>query len=138
MDFDEDVVQELTDEECWTELRRNEVGRLAYRLGEDVQIAPVNYVVDGESLLFMTAEGSKLLGVVMHPDVAFEVDRREGSLAHSVIARGRARRLEEDEAHRAEALQLTPWIDTLKYDVVEIVTSRVTGRRFQLNRSETA
>ena len=134
MDFDEDVVQELTDEECWAELRSNELGRLAYRLADEVNIAPVNYKVDGDTLLFMTAEGSKLLGVVMNPDVVFEVDRREGTVAHSVVLRGKARRLEEDEAHRAERVELSPWIDTLKYDVVEIVPSRLSGRRFILNR----
>lgn len=134
MDFDEDLVQELTDEECWTELRSNEFGRLAYRLADEVNIAPVNYKVDGDTLLFMTAEGSKLLGVVMTPDVVFEVDRREGAVAHSVVLRGKARRLEEDEAHRAERVELSPWIDTLKYDVVEIVPSRLSGRRFILNR----
>lgn len=136
MDFDDDVVQELTVEQCWAALRLDALGRLAYRLGDEVHIAPVNYAVDGETLLFMTAEGSKLLGVVMHPEVVFEIDRREGSVAQSVIVRGRARRLEEDEAHRAEGVELIPWIDTLKYDVVEIVPSQISGRRFNLNRPE--
>jgi nitroimidazol reductase NimA-like FMN-containing flavoprotein (pyridoxamine 5'-phosphate oxidase superfamily) len=134
MDFDEEVVQELTVEQCWAALGDDELGRLAFRLGDEVHIAPVNYVVDGETLLFMTAEGSKLLGVLMHPEVAFEVDRRDGPVAHSVVVRGTARRLEEDEAHRAEDLGLRPWTDTLKYDVVEIVPAQVTGRRFTLNR----
>ena len=135
MDFDDDVVQELTLEQCWAALRGDELGRLAFRLSDEVHIAPVNYAVDGETLLFMTAEGSKLLGVVMHPDVVFEIDHRDGAVAHSVIVRGRARRLEEDEAHRAEDVGLRPWTETLKYDVVEIAPSQLTGRRFHLNRS---
>lgn len=134
MDYDDELVNELTTEECWDALRADEFGRLAYRLGEEVHIAPVNYAVDGDTLLFRTAEGSKLLGVVMHPEVAFEIDRYDDKLALSVIVRGKARRLEEDEAHRADNVALRPWLDTLKYNVVEIAPTEVTGRRFHLTR----
>jgi uncharacterized protein len=136
MDYDDEIITELTTQECWEALRGAELGRLAYRIGEDVNIAPVNYAVDGETLLFMTAEGSKLLGVVMNAGVAFEIDRIDGELAHSVVVRGRARLLEEDEAHRAENVALRPWIDTLKYNVVEIVPEGLTGRRFRLNEPQ--
>lgn len=132
--MDEDGITELTDEECWELLRAEEFGRLAFHLADEVHIAPVNYAVDGESLLFRTAEGSKLLGVVMNPDVAFEIDRYDEAQARSVIVRGRARRLEEDEATRAEHVPLRPWSASLKYDVVEIVPNRVTGRAFVLHR----
>lgn len=133
MDYDDDIVTELTTQECWEVLRGEEFGRLAYRMGEDVNIAPINYAVDGDTLLFMTAEGSKLLGVVMNPGIAFEIDRIDGELAQSVVVRGQARLLEEDEAHRAENVALRPWIDTVKYNVVEIVPEGITGRRFRLN-----
>jgi uncharacterized protein len=108
----EDQVTEMGTEECWEFLRRHEFGRLAHHLADEVHIAPVNYAVDHDpasdrrSLLFRTAEGSKLLGVVMNPDVAFEVDEVVGEQATSVIVRGRARRLEEDEEHRAENVPL--------------------------------
>jgi nitroimidazol reductase NimA-like FMN-containing flavoprotein (pyridoxamine 5'-phosphate oxidase superfamily) len=134
MDYDDEIINELTAQECWDALRDEEFGRLAYRLGDEVNIAPLNYAVDGETLLFKTAEGSKLLGVVMHPDVVFEIDRYDEELAQSIIVRGRARLLEEDEAHRAENVALRPWLDTLKYNVVEIYPLEVTGRRFHLNR----
>lgn len=128
----DDIVSELTTEECWEVLRGEEFGRLAYLLGDEVHIAPVNYAVDGETLLFMTAEGSKLLGVVMNPEVVFEVDRHDDEVAHSVIVRGRARQLAENEEHRVEGAGLRTWIDTLKYNVVEIAPTRITGRRFRL------
>ena len=132
MDFDEDIITELTPEECWEALRGHEVGRLAYQLGGEVHIAPVNFAVDGETLLFLTAEGSKLLGVVMNPDVVFEVDGHDGQHAHSVIVRGVARQLAENQHHRVDEVDLRPWLATLKYDVVEIRPTRVTGRRFRL------
>ncbi len=134
MDYDDEVTTELTAEECWEALRDDEFGRLAYVLGDEVELVPINYAVDGESLLFRTAEGSKLLGIVMRPDVAFEIDSFDEERAVSVVVHGQARKLEEDEEHRAENLPLRPWVDTLKYNVVEISPTRITGRRFTLDR----
>ena len=57
---------------------------------DQVHITPINYVVDKDTLLFRTAEGSKLLGVVMDEDVAFEIDGENGHIAWSVIVRGTA------------------------------------------------
>ena len=134
MDYDEDVITELDQEECWEALRADEFGRLAYRLGDEVNLVPLNYAVDGDTLLFRTAEGSKLLGIVMNPDVVFEIDAYDEDSAQSVIVRGRARLLEEDEAHRADTTRLRPWVPTLKYNVVEIEPIEITGRRFDLAR----
>lgn len=132
--FDDDRTHELTDEECWTMLREESLGRLAFRLVDEVHITPVNFAVDGSSLLFLTAEGNKLLAVVMGSQVALEVDRHDESSARSVVVRGQARLLGEDEAHRAENVPLHPWTESLKYNVVEIVPEVVTGRQFELSR----
>jgi uncharacterized protein len=128
------AVTELSAEECWSMLGSEEFGRLAFRLVDEVHITPVNYAVDAGTLLFRTAEGDKLLGVVMGGSVAFEVDRFEGESARSVVVRGTARLLGEDEAHRAENVPLRSWVNTLKYDVVEITPQVVTGRAFELTR----
>jgi len=127
-------VQELTDEECWDFLRSEEFGRLAFRMVDEVHIVPINYAVDGRTLLFRTAPGEKLLSVALGSPIAFEVDRIEDERARSVIIRGSARLLGEDEAHRAETVPLRPWVGTEKYDVVEISPEVVTGRAFQLDR----
>ena len=125
----------MTDDECWEFLARRELGRLAFHLAEEVHIVPVNYAVDGRTLLFRTSPGSKLLGVVMNADVAFEADEYDEQHASSVIVRGRARVLPEDEAHRAESVPLRPWVDAdAKYEVVEVEPSEVSGRRFDLSR----
>jgi uncharacterized protein len=134
MDYDDDVTTELDQEECWAALRVEEFARLAYRLGDEVNLVPLNYAVDGDTLLFRTAEGSKLLGVVMHPEVVLEIDSFDEESAQSVIVRGNARLLGEDEAHRADTTRLRPWLPTLKYNVVEIQPVQVTGRRFTLER----
>ncbi len=133
-DYEEDVFRQLTEEECWEALRDEEFGRMAYLLGGQVNLVPINYAVDGSTLLFRTAEGSKLLGVVMHPEVVFEIDRYDDSTALSILVRGNARVLEEDEEHRSENVPLRPWLDTLKYNVVEIAPTEISGRQFNLTR----
>jgi len=130
----DEIVTELTSEECWEMLRDEEFGRLAYRLVDEVHIAPINYAVQEGSLLFRTAEGNKLLAVVMGSEVAFEIDRFDEESARSVVVRGNARLLPEDEAHRADNVPLRPWTTTLKYNVVEIQPAVVSGRAFELSR----
>ncbi|WP_107774133.1 pyridoxamine 5'-phosphate oxidase family protein [Nocardioides sediminis] len=132
--MDEDVITELSPEECWEMLRGEEFGRLAFRIVDEVHITPVNYAVDGETLLFRTAEGTKLLAVVMGSQVALEIDRYDEESARSVVVRGSARLLPEDEAHRSENVPLRPWVPTLKYNVVEITPQVVSGRAFSLAR----
>lgn len=129
-----DDLYELHPEECWELLRAQELGRLAFRLVDEVHITPINYAVDHDTLLFRTAAGSKLFGVELGGEVAFEIDEIGDEVATSVVVRGAARRLEEDEEHRAENLPLRPWVGTDKPYVVEIVPREVTGRRYPLSR----
>jgi nitroimidazol reductase NimA-like FMN-containing flavoprotein (pyridoxamine 5'-phosphate oxidase superfamily) len=131
---DKEAITEMTSDECWQLLRTEEFGRLAFRLVDEVHITPINYAVDGDLLLFRTAEGDKLLGVVMGSEVAFEIDKFDRESARSVVVRGSARLLGEDEEHRAENLPLRSWVGTLKYNVVEIAPKVVTGRALELTR----
>ena len=133
MDNDEPV-RELTSEECWEFLADQELGRLAFRLLDETHIVPVNFAVDDGTLLFRTDAGSKLFGVELGAQVAFEVDEIEGETARSVVVRGRARRLEEPEEYRADQIPLHTWVDTPKYYVVEVTPEEVSGRRFALHR----
>ena len=131
---EEEPIGMMTTEQCWDMLRANEFGRLAYHLAGEVHLTPINYAVEHDTLLFRTAEGSKLLGVEMNPDVAFEIDEVDEHRARSVILRGVARHLGEDEEHRVENLPLRPWVSGLRYDVVEIRPTGISGRSFELDR----
>lgn len=122
----------MDEQQCWERLRAGQVGRLGYHLVDEVHIVPVNYVVDGERLVFRTKPGSKLLGVVMDSDVAFEIDGGDSHRPWSVLARGRARVLEGDEARAAEALPLRPWVSTDRFTFVVIEVDTLTGRQFEL------
>lgn len=128
-------VEEMSNEECWEMLGRHEFGRIAFHLGPEVHLTPINYAVSGRSLLFRTAPGSKLVGCIMNPDVVFEIDQFDEHEASSVVVRGSARRLDEDQQYRADETALHPWVPTHKYEVVEIKADEVTGRRFFLDRA---
>src|SRR3954449_3473402 len=95
-------VVELSLDESWELLGGEEFGRLAYRLVDEVHIVPINFVVDGRSLLFRTASGNKLLAAALPPDVALEIDGHDDDPAWSVAARGHLHQLEEDQEHRVD------------------------------------
>jgi len=130
----------LRQDECWEMLAEHELGRLAFTILDEQHITPINYAVDRDALgnrtlLFRTAPGGKLLAVAMGAEVALEIDDFAGETAMSVVVRGHARHLGEDEEHRVEILPLRSWVgEDNKYDVVEIVPIEVTGRRFPLDR----
>lgn len=127
-----DPVVNLTDQECWERLRTQDLGRLVTRVGDVLDIFPVNYVVDGESVLFRTAQGSKLFELTVRDEVLFEVDDHTENDAWSVIVRGRAHALRTSaEVERADGLGLAPWIPTLKYTYVRVEATSLSGRAFE-------
>lgn len=70
-------------------LARNEVGRIAYTMGEDVFVAPVHYVYDDPWIYGRSTRGDKLEATRAHWRVAFEVDEIDGPLDwRSVVVRG--------------------------------------------------
>ena len=121
----------LSDRECWDRLSEQQLGRLVTRVGDVLDIFPVNYTVDRETLVFRTAEGSKLTEVTINDEVLFEVDEYTATDAWSVVVRGTAHRLDTpDEVAAADRLPLEPWIPTVKYNYVRIVAASLSGREF--------
>jgi uncharacterized protein len=129
------TMQELPELDCWERLESREFGRLAYHLLDEVHVVPLNYTVVGRRLVFQTTEGSKLLGVVMHHDVAFEIDHIGPAKAWSVVARGRAEVLAGDEAREVREQWLArPWVSTDRFVIVAMDVAEVTGREYDLLR----
>lgn len=126
-------MQVLTDQECWELLAGEQIGRLAVVVADRPDIFPVNFVVHDGRILFRTAEGSKLASVVIHREIAFEVDGFDEATneAWSVVLDGMARVLEhDDEVEAAESLPLFPWNISPKNHFVEIEALSLSGRRF--------
>lgn len=134
----EDAITTLSDEEAWEFLRRREFGRLAYRLADEVHIVPVNFAVTPGRVLFRTAEGSKLLGVTMHKEVAFEADEIGPDRATSVVVRGLAVHLKGKDAAAAAEVPLRNWVPTDKYEYVAVEVGEITGRSFVIDGPSTS
>lgn len=129
MSEESDPVVPLTERECWDRLAEQQLGRLVTHVGDVLDVFPVNYTVDEHSLVFRTAEGSKLTEVTINDDVLFEVDEYTDTDAWSVVVRGRAHRLDTAaEVEAADRLPLKPWVPTLKYNYVRIVPTSLSGR----------
>ena len=131
-DFKNPVVK-LNEAECWQRLGTQVVGRIVAHVGDIFDIFPVNYVVDDQSIVLRTAEGTKLAEMMIGGEVLFEADEHDGFEAWSVVIRGRARMIEKEaEIAQAEALPLKPMVPTLKRNFVRIEADSISGRRFEL------
>ncbi|WP_294181973.1 pyridoxamine 5'-phosphate oxidase family protein [uncultured Schumannella sp.] len=125
----------LTGPDCWELLRGADLARLAVSANDGVDIFPINYVVDRESIVFRTAPGEKLVDLTAEPRVALEVDGLIGAERWSVVVRGIARRLDaDDEIEASGVLALTPANPAPKHNFVRLAPTRVTGRRFHTHR----
>jgi hypothetical protein len=128
------AVTVLSEDECWSLLSSMTLGRFVTCLGGQPEIFPVNFVTERPTVLFRTAEGTKLSGAVMNDRVAFEADYHDAALTYgwSVIVKGRAHMLSTSaELEEAERAQLRTWTATLKLRYVRVVASEITGRRFK-------
>jgi len=127
----DDQVIEMTRDECWKRLRSEPIGRLATGSGLDLDLFPITYRCDGQSLYFRTSPGSKLAHLSVNPWCVLEVDGHTDEEAWSVVARGNARHLHSvAELDVAESLDLETWIPGEKRDFVRIDVVSVTGRSF--------
>ena len=108
------------------------VGRLAVNVDGRARIFPINFVVDGQTIVYRTAAGTKL-SATRRADVEFEVDHYDASTgrAWSVIVAGRATEITRtDDWEHVHDLLLFPWHLAPKPFFVRIVPEAVTGRRF--------
>ncbi|MDR1807076.1 MAG: pyridoxamine 5'-phosphate oxidase family protein [Propionibacteriaceae bacterium] len=121
----------LSDVRAWDLLAGQQVGRLVVIAGSEPEIFPVNYAVDGESIVIRTAEGTKLDGLLQHGRVTFEADTWDVDHGYSVILHGEAAPITDPaELARAEALRLKPWVPTVKTVFVRIEPDRISARKF--------
>ncbi len=119
--------------ECLRLLEDQRLGRVGVCVDEQPVILPVNYVVDGNQVVFRTDPGTKLHAAVGRP-VAFEVDGFD-RLYHegwSVLVVGAAEEVDApNEIARLSTLPLGPWAPGPKAHWVRIRPGAITGRRLQ-------
>ena len=121
----------LTEDQCWTALAGVDVGRLAIRAGDDIDVFPVNFLVRGRQIYFRTAPGTKMIELTAEPRVAFEADGSDSGGRWSVTVRGAAERLKYDTDIEQSGIQGMHSLDPAsKWNYVRITPLSVSGRRF--------
>ncbi len=124
-------ITELDSAECFRRLATAVVGRVALCTEEGPTIIPVNYVVDGESIVIRTTSYTLLAEHAVGP-MAFEVDDLEPAVRFgwSVLVVGHAMPVEDvDESTRLRAGGLVDaWAPGSRNLFIRITPRRVTGR----------
>ena len=135
MSSSHDSIDILDAEECWRLLRATSVGRVAVDVAGEPDIFPINYVCDGETIVFRSGAGTKLAAAVLLHRVAFEIDGYDPSenSAWSVVIKGNAHEIEGmTDVFEAEELPLFPWAANPKPNFVRIMPKELSGRRFHV------
>jgi nitroimidazol reductase NimA-like FMN-containing flavoprotein (pyridoxamine 5'-phosphate oxidase superfamily) len=123
--------------ECMALLRGQVVGRVAvvrHVLPEPFPaILPVNYSLDGDTVVFRTASSTVLIDAALaRATVAFEVDDLDSDARSgwSVLVVGPMERVsDETQLRRARSLPLEPWAPGVRDDYVRITPRDISGRR---------
>lgn len=126
-------IERIDRDDCLALLAGDVVGRLAVVSGGAAEIFPVNYVLDGDSVVFRTDPGTKL-DASGRAQAAFEIDciDRDRRTGWSVIVSGRLEEVTSYDSRtleRVHALPVDPWAGGDKAHYVRLIAERINGRR---------
>ena len=127
-------IERLDDDTCLSLLAGDVVGRLAVVTGTAAAaIFPVNYVLDGDTIVFRTDPGSKF-DAAGRAGASFEIDSidRARRTGWSVVASGRLEEVTQYDSTtlaRLRQLPVDPWADGDKAHYMRLIPDRITGRR---------
>ena len=129
-------LEPLTKADCWGLLATAQIGRLGLLVDRRPEVLPINYALDGESVLFRTAEGT-VLNQASLSVVAFEVDRVDETkhAGWSVLVQGVARDISDaidPTSERLRRLSLITWAPGIRPRWYRIHPDKVTGRRLRV------
>lgn len=128
-------LKELSSEECRQLLADHHVGRLAVVVGGQPIIFPVNYVFDGERVVFRTDDGLKLRHAPLRR-VAFEIDGIDeaAGTGWSVVVQGSTYEITRAVDRHSEELRrlpVAPFAPGEKAHWIEILPLEISGRRIE-------
>ena len=127
------TTHDLSREDCARLLRAGVAGRVAIGTPTGPHIVPVNYAVNGESILIRTTAYSLLGTYGRGAQLCFEVDQFDYELERgwSVVVRGRAAFVSDHDelAELARSWEPRPWAEGQRNLIVRIPWTEVTGRQ---------
>jgi nitroimidazol reductase NimA-like FMN-containing flavoprotein (pyridoxamine 5'-phosphate oxidase superfamily) len=128
------ALQIIPAQECYRLLATQEIGRIGVNAEHYPLVLPVNYALDGTTVVIRTGGGT-ILQAAEHANVTFqvdEIDRRTRS-GWSVLVRGQAEQV--GEAHRDELVASTratgvePWAPGERGNWLRLIPHDISGRR---------
>ena len=133
-DDSEAELRVLPAEECYRLLATHEIGRIGVNAEHYPLILPVNYALDGTTIVFRTGSGI-ILQAAEHANVTFEVDDidRRSRSGWSVLVRGQAEAV--GSGHREELVASTratgvePWAPGDRGHWLRLIAHDISGRR---------
>ena len=133
LDLDWSGLEVLPYDECRRLLESTPVGRVGFVQDGSPVILPINFLLDGGSIVFRTGRGSKLESALMGRPVCIEVDswdvqEHEG---WSVLAKGIAEHVTDGaEIDRLDELPVKPWSrPDLRHEWIRVMLEELSGRR---------
>jgi nitroimidazol reductase NimA-like FMN-containing flavoprotein (pyridoxamine 5'-phosphate oxidase superfamily) len=129
------MLQTMTRDECLAALRAHRVGRVSVTHQALPVIVPVNYAVEGNSVIFRTRSDGFLAAACHSNMIAFEIDdlSDDGSAGWSVLVVGVADALDEPETLRATTLGLASAAGDDRDHFIGVSIGQLTGRRVGLS-----
>jgi uncharacterized protein len=118
--------------DCYGLLESVPVGRIGFIERGEVVMLPVNFLLDGQDVVFTTGRGAKLSAIEVGQYVGFEADAYDPATrtGWSVVVSGLAEVVDSDaEAARLDGLGLVSWAGTADKVWVRIRPNSINGRR---------
>ena len=132
------LLEHVPPDECWELLASARVGRIGVVVDGAPEVYPLNFVVDGRSVVFRTDPGNKLSSLRRNPLVCVEIDGFdfEAHTGWSVLLKGRVSEVSDAvELRELAELPLRFWTEGQKSHWMRIEpTQVVTGRRLDKPR----
>ena len=132
MYYNDPTIAEMPTDECWDLLRTREVGRLGVNADGFPQVLPMNYALDGSTVVVRSRPGAKLRSADGQP-VSFEIDDIDeiGRAGWSVLVKGRATLVPPTHEARAstEDTMVQPWAPGEELYWMRIDVAEISGRR---------
>jgi hypothetical protein len=133
----ERAIESLDRDTCLALLPTASIGRVGWVTPDGhAMILPVNFVLDGGTIVFSTGEGDKLDSVREGRVLTFEVDAVEPAFqaGWSVLVIGAAEVITSPaQVHRIEQLHLAPWAPLPDRVFIRLSGDEITGRRLPLH-----
>jgi nitroimidazol reductase NimA-like FMN-containing flavoprotein (pyridoxamine 5'-phosphate oxidase superfamily) len=126
------VLMKLTAKECWERLGTHGIGRIALPAHPGPGVFPVNYIVDGTTVVYRT-DPQGATAAEPGGEVSFQADRidEHRSVGWSVLIAGTAEHVTDPETlrHLAEQPGSETWAGGVRNLWIRIVPAEISGRR---------